>query len=53
LKQKDVRRLKTAEMKFIRRIAGYNLLDHRRNNIVKKKNTDAVERKLSQYNKNG
>jgi len=30
LKQKDVRRLKTAEMKFMRRTAEYSLLDHRR-----------------------
>jgi len=31
LKQRDIRRLKTAEMKFTRRTAGYSLLDHRRN----------------------
>jgi hypothetical protein len=28
LKQRDVRKLKTAEMKFIRHTAGYSLLDH-------------------------
>jgi hypothetical protein len=31
LKQKDIKRLKTEEMKFIKRTAGYNLLDHRGN----------------------
>jgi len=31
IKQIDVRRLKTAEMKFMGHTAGYSLLDHRRN----------------------
>jgi hypothetical protein len=31
LKQSDIRRIKTAEMKFMRDTAGYSLLDHRRN----------------------
>jgi len=31
LKQSDVRSLKTAEMKFMRRTTGYDLLDNRRN----------------------
>jgi hypothetical protein len=30
-KQRDIRRLKIAEMKFMILIAGYNLLDHRKN----------------------
>jgi hypothetical protein len=30
LKQRDIRRLKAAGMKFIRGTAGYSLLDHRR-----------------------
>jgi len=29
----DIRRLKTAEMKSIRRTAGCSLLDHRRNEV--------------------
>jgi hypothetical protein len=33
LKQRDVRRLKTEEMKFMRNTAGYRLLEHRRNKI--------------------
>jgi hypothetical protein len=34
LNQRDIRRLKAAEMKFIRRTAGYSLLDHRRNEDI-------------------
>jgi ABC-type ATPase involved in cell division len=34
LKQRDIRRLKTVEMKFMRRTAGYSFLDHRRNGDV-------------------
>jgi hypothetical protein len=30
LKRRDIRRLKTAEIKFMRCTAGYSLLDHRR-----------------------
>jgi len=43
LKQKDIRRLKTAEMmKFIRRTAGYSLLDHRR--LLEEFKVDGAER---------
>jgi hypothetical protein len=34
LKQRDIRRLKTAEMKFMRHRAEYNLLNHRRNEDI-------------------
>jgi hypothetical protein len=50
LKQRDVRRLKTAEMKFMRRAAGYSLLDRRRNeNVLEEIRVDSVENKLAQY----
>jgi len=43
LKQRDIRRLKTAEKKFMRRTAGYNLLDHRRNeDILEEIKVDSV-----------
>jgi hypothetical protein len=41
---RDVRRLKTPETKFMRRTAGYSLLDHRRN-------YDNLEMKLDQVEK--
>jgi hypothetical protein len=34
MKQKDIRRLKTSNIKFTDRIAGYNLLDRRRNENI-------------------
>jgi hypothetical protein len=34
LKQRDIRRLKTAEIIFMRTTAGYSLLDHRRNEDI-------------------
>lgn len=34
LKQRDIRRLKAADMKFIKWTAGYNVLDHTRNEDV-------------------
>jgi hypothetical protein len=34
LKHRDIRRLRTAEMKFMRLIEGYSLLDHRRNEDI-------------------
>jgi len=51
LKQKDIRSLKTAEMKFIRLKAGYSLLlDHRRyEDIFQEIKVDPVENKLAQY----
>jgi hypothetical protein len=49
LKQRDVRRLKTAEMKFMRRTTGYSLLDHRRNeDIFEELKAEPVEKKLAQ-----
>jgi hypothetical protein len=43
LKQNDIRRLKTAEMKFMKRTAGYSLLDNRRNYMSEEFKVDAVE----------
>ncbi|XP_067138864.1 uncharacterized protein [Centruroides vittatus] len=34
LKKKDIKRLQAAEMRFMRRTAGYTLLDHRRNEDI-------------------
>jgi hypothetical protein len=34
LKERDTRRLKTAEMKFMRLAAGYSSLHHRRNEDI-------------------
>jgi len=45
LKQRDIRRLKTAEMKFTRRTSEYSLLDHRRNeDILEELKVDPVEK---------
>jgi hypothetical protein len=49
IKQIDVRRLKTAEMKFMGHTTGYSLLDHRRNEDVLELKVNSVENKLSQY----
>jgi len=43
LKQRDVRRLKTAEMEFKRRTAGYSSLYHRRNEDT------SIQNKIAQY----
>jgi hypothetical protein len=41
---------KTAEMKFTRRTAGYNLLGHRRNgDVLEELNVNPVEKKSAQY----
>jgi hypothetical protein len=49
LNQRDIRRLKAAEMKFMRRTAGYSLLDHRRNeDILEELRVDPVKKKLAQ-----
>jgi hypothetical protein len=46
----DIRRLKTAEMKSIRRTARCSLLDHRRNeNILEELKIDTIEKNLGQY----
>jgi hypothetical protein len=34
IEPKDIKRLKTAEMKFIRHTAGYSLLDRRKNEDI-------------------
>jgi hypothetical protein len=54
LKQRDIRRLKTAKIKFMRRRAGYSLLDYRRNeDILEELTVNPVEKKLAQYKQNG
>jgi predicted peroxiredoxin len=46
----DIRRLKTAGMKFMICTAGYSLLDHRRNeDVYKNLEVDPVKNKLAQY----
>jgi hypothetical protein len=47
MKQKVIRRLKTAKLKFMTRTAGYRLLDHRGNEDILK--VDLVEKKLIHY----
>jgi hypothetical protein len=45
MKRRDIRRLKTAEMKFMRRTAGYSLLNDRRNeDIFEEIKVDSVEK---------
>jgi hypothetical protein len=42
---RDTRRLKTAEMKFLRPATGYNSLNHRRNeDVLEECKVDPVER---------
>jgi hypothetical protein len=45
----NIRRLKTAEMKFMKHTAGYNLLDHRRKDILEELLVEPVKNKLAQY----
>jgi hypothetical protein len=40
LKQRDIRKLKKAEVKFMRHTAGYSLFDHRRNEDVEELKVD-------------
>jgi hypothetical protein len=50
LKQRYLRRLKRAEMKFMRRTAECSLLDHKTNeDTLEKLKVDPVETKLAQY----
>jgi ABC-type ATPase involved in cell division len=50
LNQRDIGRLKTTEINFMRRTAGYILLDHRKNeDILEEIKVDPVENKLAQY----
>jgi hypothetical protein len=49
-KERYIRRLKTAEMKFMRRKAGNNLLDRKRNqDNLEELKVDPVRNKLAQY----
>jgi hypothetical protein len=49
LKQKDIRRLKTTEIKFMRCTAGYSLLYRKRNeDILDDLKLEPVEKKLAQ-----
>jgi hypothetical protein len=49
LKQRDMRILNTAEMKFMTLTAGYSLLDHRRNEDILEIKADPVKCKSAQY----
>ncbi|KAJ4437338.1 hypothetical protein ANN_17477 [Periplaneta americana] len=50
LKKKDVNRIKATEMKFLRRTAGYTLLDRKRNEeILEQLEVESVEEKISRY----
>jgi len=50
LKQSDIRRPKTAEIKFMRCTAGFILSDERRNeDILEVLNVDPIKKKLAQY----
>jgi hypothetical protein len=54
LRQRVIRILKTAEIKFMRRTEGYSLLDHRRNeDILEELKLNPVEKKLASINRNG
>jgi hypothetical protein len=48
-RNKEIRELKTADVKFTRGTAGYSLLDHRRNEDISEPKADAVAKKLAQY----
>ncbi|KAJ4434293.1 hypothetical protein ANN_22845 [Periplaneta americana] len=50
LKKKDMNRIKAMEMKFLRRTAGYTLLDRKRNEeILEQLEVESVEEKISRY----
>jgi hypothetical protein len=52
LKQRDIRRLKTAEMKLVRHTTEYSLLNNRRNeNILEEFNIDTVIKKWLNHGK--
>jgi hypothetical protein len=47
--QRDIRRLKTTEMKFMKRTAGYSLLNHRKMKLfLEELKVDPIENKLTQ-----
>jgi hypothetical protein len=49
-----MRRLKTAEIKYVRHTAGYSLLEHRRNeDILEEFRPDPDQKELAQYKQNG
>jgi hypothetical protein len=53
VKQRDIRRLKTVEMKFMRSRAGYSPVNHRRNeDISVELKVDPAENKILQYKQN-
>jgi hypothetical protein len=53
VKQRDIKRLQTAEMKLMRRTAGHSLLDRTRNeDILEELKADPDERKLVQHKQN-
>jgi hypothetical protein len=53
LTQQDKSRLKASEMKFLRRTAGYTLLDHNKNeDILQELNTTSVLEKITKYRHN-
>jgi hypothetical protein len=48
--KRDIQRLQTIEMIYMRHTAGYNLIHHRRNeDILEKLNVDTDEEKSAQY----
>ncbi|KAJ4428270.1 hypothetical protein ANN_24287 [Periplaneta americana] len=50
LKQRDISRLRAAEMKYLRRTAGYTLLDHKRNeDILQELKMQPLEEKIAEY----
>jgi hypothetical protein len=49
LEQRDLRRLKTAEMKFMTGIAGYSLSGHRRNEDILEIKVGPLEKTQVQY----
>jgi hypothetical protein len=54
LTQQDKSRLKASEMKFLRRTAGYTLLDHKKNeDILQKLNTTSVLEKIKNIDTTG
>jgi hypothetical protein len=51
-KERDIRRPKKAEMKFMRRRAEYSLLQHRRNEDILELKPKTVKKKFIQYKQN-
>jgi outer membrane lipoprotein-sorting protein len=53
LKQRDIRILKTAEMKFVRDTAGCSLLDNRRSKDIFEPKNRSSQKEICSVNKNG